>query len=837
MMENIHSSLNIWLEDVFSQIISEDEVVNDCSTLDSRIKILGAFIFSLSYESTLEEVKTMLSESLDVEVTVLTDNMTVIEACLVCAVSQICENRAIFVQRIMAMDPAVQNHLMQAIKGNMQRYKTKSEPDNKVDMQTREQYNRSNNVLREESTCPNCCGKDKEIKYLNEQLSKNFKKEGETENQLRTDLIEKMKKLADAELSLLDREDQLNQKDIELEKQTSKISELSQKLSLQTTLSLQVSKLQDELDILRPIAQRADVAEAQMEKLRERLDELAGAKQQLKAESAAHSETHSRLLEVQREVESLRKYKKDVDEYRNLYAELSIRSEELTLRLSQKEQEVGRLSQQIEAMNDVHSGQSEASQRLQAELCAAQTQLQEMGRGVGIGDGISELNPRVAAELEKLRVENKELSSRLDASSLSALDRLETQLADEKTKCSSLQLKWMASKDAHNEALSLISNLRNELATLRTNHSELEQRFVDSSLMLTEDGLALSLRTTRLNRIRQRFEEDSRRLYCEGKSKLSQELAAKLDRYQELLHAKRLEYTMLEDANLELSQRLNDIQEELETTKMSMAQMSIDAKADLVRVQEEYARQAVEMKSTYEHRVTQLQEEHAAILGAEVTNSKALMEDLEDERLKRRRAEREKKIMENELYRYRSQQQQGVDGDGPSLQAIQAAMKEIRTMQAQLDSANAELTSLRSCGTVTASDAPVAVGEGTTKDPAGKTLMPGRAGPLGAMRIRKSEDPYAGFGSCLDPTDLTERRTEQLQKERREMIANSLEENSKIIEMKQELLLKDQKIATLKARVTQLTLDKERVELKLLSKGCLEQTFSNNENAVNYSNT
>jgi len=251
-MENINASLIIWLDDVFSNIILEDKLLNDSSSENLRIKLLGAFVFSLPYESSMEEVLNSLSVSLDIEESALNDMMVATEACLLCAVSQACEKRSIFVQRMIKLDPAVQNDLMHAIKGNMQRYRERVDREYVIPKESL----RSNEDVREATTCFRCSEKDKEIQYLNRQLSNNFKKEGEVENQLRNEIVEKVKKLADAELSLLDREDQLNQKDIEIERQAAKISELSQKLSLQATLSTQVAKLQDELDVLRPIAQR-----------------------------------------------------------------------------------------------------------------------------------------------------------------------------------------------------------------------------------------------------------------------------------------------------------------------------------------------------------------------------------------------------------------------------------------------------------------------------------------------------------------------------------------------------------------------------------------------------
>jgi hypothetical protein len=49
-----------------------------------------------------------------------------------------------------------------------------------------------------------------------------------------------------------------------------------------------------------------------------------GIRLQLKAESAAHTETHAKFVECEQEVDSLRKVKAQVDEYRGQCAESAI---------------------------------------------------------------------------------------------------------------------------------------------------------------------------------------------------------------------------------------------------------------------------------------------------------------------------------------------------------------------------------------------------------------------------------------------------------------------------------------------------------------------------------
>ena len=82
----------------------------------------------------------------------------------------------------------------------------------------------------------------------------------------------------------------------------------------------QIRGLQDEIDVLRPQAERAEKLESQLEKLRDKIDELKDVKTQLSKEQMDHQQTFSRLVNVEKEVESLQKAKVQLEEYRGEYA-------------------------------------------------------------------------------------------------------------------------------------------------------------------------------------------------------------------------------------------------------------------------------------------------------------------------------------------------------------------------------------------------------------------------------------------------------------------------------------------------------------------------------------
>ena len=62
---------------------------------------------------------------------------------------------------------------------------------------------------------------------------------------------------------------------------------------------------------------------------------------------------------------------------------------------------------------------------LAEELAATTEKLREAERVGGVGEAMSELNPALMQELEKLRSEKADLLGKLDASSMDSLNRLE----------------------------------------------------------------------------------------------------------------------------------------------------------------------------------------------------------------------------------------------------------------------------------------------------------------------------------------------------------------------------------------------------------------------------
>ena len=67
----------------------------------------------------------------------------------------------------------------------------------------------------------------------------------------------------------------------------------------------------------------------------------------------------------------------------------------------------------------------------------------------------------------------------------------------------------------------------------------------------------------------------------------------------------------------------------------------------------------------------------------------------------------------------------------------------------------------------------------------------------------------------MEHSELSDKKIEQLNREKRELIAKHLEENKEKLEIQQKLMLSEKENASLKSKLTKLTLEKERAERRM----------------------
>ncbi len=867
--------------------------------VDDDIVTLGRVIFSLPITASMESVRMEIMNYFackDLDSVLKSDPEVMLEALLICAVSDVCAMKTSFIQCIMSMDPKAQAVLMLCIKNQLADYlpgadnasdsdesrsfdddtlnnteigidysnddddiivlKTDNNATTKVisnEVETHKIMSNSNmmdmlevDIVEDNSranirqslydqgrqsvydqgrqsvydqgrktvciplSCGNCTSKDNLIETLRHDIEVNLASVAQTEGKLKSEIAVLMNKIVDIEVNLHDKVTKISEKDAVIAQLGSKIKELEETLVDHQTLKKKLLELQDEIDVLKPQADRAEGVERQYERLREKLDELSGVKHQLNIEVNAHEETHRRLLLLEQEVESLRKTKQQLEEYRVQQSESVIQIEELTYRLREKERELHSIMTDTTSQVSNQQGHLLQSQYLMEELQATTEQLREIQRNGGVGTGLSELNPVLMQELNRLRSENECLTKKLDQTSLDSLDKLEKELGDQKCVVANLQAKWMATKDSLASALVTISLLNAKIQNLEMELNALRRSSDECHMMYNEEMSTLKGENKRKAAYALERHAQHTSLVMMGQNIVREEYKNALETTENALdHANNTIAALTADVNT-----LESTNRELHTS----LQLEQAAKATAIDEHNAYV-QNLMLQGT--EKINNIISKYTSELNQEKEMNKALTADVEEERLKRRRVEREKKFHEAEAHRYKTQLHLNSSNHaGATSIEIGDALKELKQMQALLDAANEEIDRLKKTNGGAAPAASVGVASAVSGN--SNTRLSSRP-----VRIKVSDkdsdahgnssmDSNAAICGYLEQSELMDKRVEQLTREKREIIAKNLEENKEKVEFSQKLLAAEKEIASLKSKITKVTLEKERIERKYM---------------------
>jgi cupin superfamily acireductone dioxygenase involved in methionine salvage len=235
----------------------------------------------------------------------------------------------------------------------------------------------------------------------------------------------------------------------------------------------------------------------------------------------------------------------------------------------------------------------------------------------------------------------------------------------------------------------------------------------------------------------------------------------------------------------------------------------------------------MEMRKAFSDEKNMLKTEYEDKINCEVIKYQNLNADLEEERLKRRKVEREKRFFETEANRYKSQYQVSASTSGGSEHDVNAALKEITSMQHQLDAYKEEIKRLRQNGAASTISSGAGnlesqtkiteiqgeyIDEPTTHAKSSSSRYPVRVRVRDPAAAGAQMAPTSDISVYIEQTDLLERKIESLSKEKRELIAKNLEETKDKMELSQKLLQSERESALLKSKTTKLTLENERLE-------------------------
>jgi hypothetical protein len=478
------------------------------------------------------------------------------------------------------------------------------------------------------------------------------------------------------------------------------------------------------------------------------------------------------------------------------------------------------------------------------------------------GLGISEFNPEVKKELQALRAENEELKQQMNDSSLESLDSLRQQISDQQCFNSSLQEKWNDAKDR-------IKHLEKSLAeTTQQLHHSLHSLHI---LTLESNEVSRCAQEDRLSTIysfqtqekclKQSF-HDQLILFSIGRKSIQNSLENEVTNLMNDLEHMTSNYQEMKEL-YENSQELIQKHEATIahwTEKYSTFQIQSEKQLQLLR--EETEKEIKRCDEKFHEQLTSVTQDHSHELSLEKRRFESLEDEMETERSKRRKVERERKYYENEALKYRNQYELFSSGNMNSSELnakeMSSVIKEMKTMQDQLDHSREEVKRLQdqlsfiqstggggrsmtsiapSRGMTSSSSEELGVSDENNETDSDSVVISQlqqqgiHSGPTRqAQRVRLQSTSVTSSTSSfrsnttdlsayIEQTELLERKIEQMNRERRELIAKNIEENKEKVELNQRLLQHEREFTNLKSKFVKLELEKERLERRIAKGG------------------
>ena len=385
---NLDTNLNHLIIQFSHYLIQERiEKVENYQTL---IEIQRYFLQLLQLEEIFSSSFSSSSSQIEIDIYFL------IKLLLKYVVSSICNERERFVSFIITLDPIIQEYLMEAIQsipdGQLSMLLvTNEEEDNEIthkssiSISTSTTTTSTTNHSNLEYYCNNCHLYKIELEKYQKEIKSCLEREKGLEEQNKNENSLQMHKIMDLESLVTEKKIEIREIKDELEILQKKDIDNQNKLKEKKDLERKVYELQEQVDSLIQMSKRAEIAEKQVEKMKDKIERLDRVNELLQAETQAHNETHSTLLQLEQEVTTLRTTKHHLEEYRKRCIENEIIIKDLQLQIVKYETINNQLQHDLQ--NKIEGNQVTFNQTklLTKELLDVTETLRECERGVGVG--------------------------------------------------------------------------------------------------------------------------------------------------------------------------------------------------------------------------------------------------------------------------------------------------------------------------------------------------------------------------------------------------------------------------------------------------------------------
>lgn len=323
--------------------------------------------------------------------------------------------------------------------------------------------------------------------------------------------------------------------------------------------SKEVSALRDEVDLLRPLAEKLAKVESQVARYKVKIDELSGAKESLRCAEVANADLMEKNMILERELAKAATWQRKLKESKEANTAVEFRVAELETLLARERQEYMKVCSEFEgsksALLELQSLNTQLEGSVQTLLTAGEGD-DAFSPGPAMAGGISEFNPELMHKVSRLEFENAQLKTQLSSETSARIDSLQDDVEDLTRLKSSFEKKYFDTEQDLRATQATLSDTKRELEQKSAEFQETVQQLRERQSLLEEDVTSQC---------------SQRQMLCQKRDRLQVELKHAKEHQEGLartLDTRNGEVAQLHEANMTLNCRINRLVSRCECVSM-----------------------------------------------------------------------------------------------------------------------------------------------------------------------------------------------------------------------------------------------------------------------------
>ncbi|KAJ8525687.1 hypothetical protein ON010_g15427 [Phytophthora cinnamomi] len=407
-----------------------------------------------------------------------------------------------------------------------------------------------------------------------------------------------------------------------------------------TVLANQVPSLQDEVDLLRPLAEKVVKMDSTMTKYKVKIDELSGAKGSLRRLEGTNSELIERNLALESELAKAASWQRKLTEAKEANTAVQFRVSELEALLALERQEFATARAELDtaqtALQETTALNRQLQQSVGQQTSDDATRRRASCSAPAMSGIISEFNPELMQKLTRLEYENTELKKQIDGETAARIDSLLDEIDNLTRLKKSFETKYFESQQTLQSTQSEFKSTREHLEYSIAKLQAQIRVSVEWKSCLEEDVSSHALEKQVLVAERDHLTEGLSRSR-EREQQLTQALAS---RQRELAGLEEANQTLTEhyDQLVEQHEYLAKVKDDLEETlvqQIACIGMQLeDAAAERIRFQECKVQELSEVRQRYNEHVAETISRMTSLVESKTTEVEQLTSRLQEEKIK-----------------------------------------------------------------------------------------------------------------------------------------------------------------------------------------------------------